>query len=224
VLRTVVTLAAFLLATKGLFAQADETSRSWNKPVAPFRIAGNLYYVGAIEITSYLITTPEGHFLLDGGFVETAPQIEHNIAELGFKLTDVKFLLNSHAHYDHAGGLAELKKVTGAKLLASEGDAPMLRSGGHGDFRFGDTLTFPAIAPDQIVHDGEAIRLGNQMVVAHRRLAIPKAAQPGRRKSRTETRFTTSSSSAARAHSITNSSARKVTPVSRPTSKGLSHY
>jgi metallo-beta-lactamase class B len=167
VLRTVVTLTAFLLATKSLFAQADETSRSWNKPVAPFRIAGNLYYVGAIEITSYLITTPEGHFLLDGGFVETAPQIEHNIAELGFKLTDVKFLLNSHAHYDHAGGLAELKKVTGAKFLASEGDAPLLRSGGHGDFRFGDTLTFPPIAPDQIVHDGEAIRLGNQMVVAH---------------------------------------------------------
>ena len=166
-LRTVVTLAAFLLATKSLFAQADETSRSWNKPVAPFRIAGNLYYVGAIEITSYLITTPEGHFLLDGGFVETAPQIEHNIAELGFKLTDVKFLLNSHAHYDHAGGLAELKKVTGAKFLASEGDAPLLRSGGHGDFRFGDTLTFPPITPDQIVHDGEVIRLGNQMVVAH---------------------------------------------------------
>ena len=166
-LRTVVTLAAFLLATKSMFAQADETSRSWNKPVAPFRIAGNLYYVGAIEITSYLITTPEGHFLLDGGFVETAPQIEHNIAELGFKLADVKFLLNSHAHYDHAGGLAELKKVTGAKFLASEGDAPLLRSGGHGDFRFGDTLTFPPIAPDQIVHDGEAIRLGNQMVVAH---------------------------------------------------------
>jgi len=167
VLRTVVTFAAFLLATRSLFAQADETSQRWNKSVAPFRIAGNLYYVGAIEITSYLITTSEGHFLLDGGFVETAPQIEHNIAQLGFKLTDVKFLLNSHAHYDHAGGLAELKKVTGAKFLASEGDAPLLRSGGHGDFRFGDTLTFPPIAPDQIVHDGEAIRLGNQTVVAH---------------------------------------------------------
>jgi metallo-beta-lactamase class B len=167
VLRTVVTLAAFLLATKSLFAQADETSRSWNKPVAPFRIIGNLYYIGATEVTSFLITTPQGHFLLDGGFVETAPQIEHNIAELGFKLTDVKFLLNSHAHFDHAGGLAELKKVTGAKFLASERDAPLLRSGGHGDFRFGDTLTFPPIAPDQIVHDGEAIRLGNQTVVAH---------------------------------------------------------
>jgi metallo-beta-lactamase class B len=167
VLKTIVTLAGFLLATNGLFAQADETSRSWNKPVAPFRIAGNLYYVGAIEITSYLITTPEGHLLLDGGFVETAPQIEHNIAELGFKLTDVKFLLNSHAHYDHAGGLAELKKVTGAKFVASERDAPLLRSGGHGDFRFNDILSFPPIELDRIVRDGEALRLGNQIMTVH---------------------------------------------------------
>jgi len=75
--------------------------------------------------------------------------------------------LNSHAHYDHAGGLAELKKATGAKFLASERDAPPLRSGGHGDFRFGDTLTFPTIEPDQIVHDGEVFRLGNQTMIAH---------------------------------------------------------
>jgi metallo-beta-lactamase class B len=79
----------------------------------------------------------------------------------------VKFLLNSHAHFDHAGGLAELKKVTGAKFVASERDAPLLRSGGDGDFRFGDTLTFPPIAPDQIVHDGEALQLGNQIMIAH---------------------------------------------------------
>src|SRR5215831_11553071 len=165
-LRTIVTLAVFFVAIESLFAQADETSRSWNKPVAPFRIAGNLYYVGAIEITSYLITTPEGHFLLDGGFVETAPQIKRNITELGFKLTDVKFLLNSHAHFDHAGGLAELKKVTGAKFLASERDTPLLLSGGHGDFRFADTLTFPPVEPDQIIHGGEAIQLGNQIMIA----------------------------------------------------------
>jgi metallo-beta-lactamase class B len=165
-LRTWVTLLGFFLAVTTLFPQADETSRSWNKPVTPFRIAGNLYYVGATEVSSFLITTPEGHFLLDGGFAETAPQIERNIAELGFKLTDVKVLLNSHAHFDHAGGLAELKKLTRAKFLASERDAPLLRSGGHGDFRFGETLTFPPIEPDQIVHDREAIRLGNQTMIA----------------------------------------------------------
>ena len=98
--RTAVVVTSFFILINNLFAQADERSRGWNKPVPPFRIIGNLYYVGAVEICSYLITTPEGHFLLDGGFVETAPQIERNIAELGFKLTDVKFLLNSHAHFE----------------------------------------------------------------------------------------------------------------------------
>jgi hypothetical protein len=84
VLRTIVILAGFFLASNNLFAQADETSRSWNKPVAPFRIAGNLYYVGAVEITSYLITTPEGHFLLDGGFVENraADRAQHHRARI----------------------------------------------------------------------------------------------------------------------------------------------
>ena len=156
-----------LVAIESANGQADATSREWNKPVPPFRIAGNLYYVGAIEITSYLITTPQGHFLLDGGFVETAPQIERNIVQLGFKLSDVKYLLNSHAHYDHAGGLAELRKVTGAKFVASEGDADLLRKGGHSDFRFGDTLLFPPIEPDKIILDGESLQLGDQVMTAH---------------------------------------------------------
>ena len=162
-----VAVALVLVAIGTANGQADGTSREWNKPIPPFRIAGNLYYVGAIEITSYLITTPQGHFLLDGGFVETAPQIERNIAQLGFKLSDVKYLLNSHAHYDHAGGLAELKKVTGAKFFASEGDADLLRKGGHGDFRFGDTLLFPSIEPDKIILDGESLQLGDQVMTAH---------------------------------------------------------
>jgi metallo-beta-lactamase class B len=161
-------LVVFLLvALESLNGQADAISREWNKPVSPFRIAGNLYYVGAIEITSYLIATPQGHFLLGGGFVETAPQIERNIVQLGFKLSDVKYLLNSHAHYDHAGGLAELKKLTGAKFVASEGDAALLRKGGHGDFRFGDTLPFPPIEPDKIILDGESLQLGDQVMTAH---------------------------------------------------------
>jgi metallo-beta-lactamase class B len=162
-----IVVAFVLVAIESANGQADATSREWNKPVPPFRIAGNLYYIGAIEITSYLITTPQGHFLLDGGFVETAPQIERNIVQLGFKLSDVKYLLNSHAHYDHAGGLAELKKLTGAKFVASEGDAGLLRKGGHGDFRFGDTLLFPPIEPDKIILDGESLQLGDQVVTAH---------------------------------------------------------
>jgi metallo-beta-lactamase class B len=167
VFKIVIALALFFTGRFYLFAQTDEASRSRNQPIAPFQIAGNLYYVGANDVTSYLITTPKGHILLDGGFVETVPQIERNIAQLGFKLTDVKILLNSHAHFDHAGGLAELKRLTNAILVASERDAELLRKGGHGDFRFGDTLTFPPIEPDKIIHDGEQVRLDDQVMTAH---------------------------------------------------------
>jgi metallo-beta-lactamase class B len=160
--------ALVFVATSTLaIAQADPTNRAWNQPVRPFRIAANLYYVGAIEVTSFLITTRQGHLLLDGGFVETAPQIEQNIAQLGFNLRDVKFLLNSHAHFDHAGGLAELKKVTGATLVAMAPDANLLKRGGHGDFRFGDTLTFPAVDVDRVIADGESIKIGGQRMTAH---------------------------------------------------------
>jgi metallo-beta-lactamase class B len=161
-----VPIALVLMVVGSALGQADEASRTWNKPIPPFQIVGNLYYVGASEVTSFLITTPKGHFLLDGGFAETAPQIEHNIAALGFKLQDVKFLLNSHAHFDHAGGLAELKQKSGASLVASALDAQLLEAGGHGDFRFGDTLTFPPVEVDQIIGDGESIQLGAQKFTA----------------------------------------------------------
>jgi len=159
-------LPVLLLAAVSAFGQGDPTSRAWNQPVPPFRIIGNLYYVGATEVCSFLITTPQGHILLDGGFVETAPQIERNLSQLGFKLADVKILLNSHAHFDHAGGLAELKRESGAKLVASARDAELLRNGGHGDFRFGDTLSFPPVDVDQIIGDGESIELGGQKLTA----------------------------------------------------------
>jgi metallo-beta-lactamase class B len=148
-------------------AQRDATSRSWNQPVAPFRILGNVYYVGANEITAFLITTPRGHILLDGGFVETAPLIRRGIEKLGFKLADVKILLNSHAHFDHAGGLAELQRLSGARLLASAGDAPLLERGGKGDPLFADELTFPPVKVSHVVQDGETVSLGGVDLVAH---------------------------------------------------------
>jgi metallo-beta-lactamase class B len=156
-----------LLAPAGLRAQADPTSRSRNQPVAPYRILGNLYYVGASDITSFLIVTERGLIVLDGGFVETAPQIRDNIAKLGFALRDVKILLNSHAHSDHAGGLAQLKAWTGAQLLAGERDALLLAAGGRGDFFFGDTLTFPPVHVDRPMHDGDRVTLGDTTLVAH---------------------------------------------------------
>ena len=158
--------ALFALRVSTAQAQATEEWRSWNQPVEPFRIAENLYYVGASDIASYLITTSEGHILIDGGFVETAPQIEANISKLGFKVEEVKILLNSHAHFDHAGGLAALKARSGAKLFASAPDATLLESGGKGDFRFGDEGQFPPVVVDRRLADGEAVTLGGATLTA----------------------------------------------------------
>jgi metallo-beta-lactamase class B len=140
-------------------AAKDMKSRreAWNQPFAPFRVIGNIHYVGA-GVSSFLITTPEGAILLDGGLPETAPLIEKSITELGFRLRDVKFLLNSHAHFDHAGGLAALKKASHAKLVASRGDAPVLRAG---------TPEQPAVAVDRVVDDGGRVELGGTVLTAH---------------------------------------------------------
>ena len=156
-----------LLLPVAIDAQRDETSRSWNRPVKPFRIIGNVYYVGAYEVSAFLITTPQGHILLDSGFAETVPQIRDNLKRLGFKLEDVRLLINSHAHYDHAGGLAELKALTGARLAASEADAAQLAAGGRGDFQWGDTLPFPPVKADRILHDGDTVEVGGVWLVAH---------------------------------------------------------
>jgi metallo-beta-lactamase class B len=156
-----------LLFASSLFAQSDPVSRSWNQPVEPFRIAGNLYYVGATDIASYLITTPKGHIVLDGGFVETAPMILANIRKLGFDPKDVRILLNSHAHYDHVGGLAELKRATGATFYASRRDLPQLARGGTDDPQFGNKYPFPPIMADRIVDDGTRVSLGGVTMVAH---------------------------------------------------------
>ena len=138
-------------------SQAADLLKTMNQPVPPFHIIGNIYYVGASDITSYLIVTPAGDILLDGGFAQTAPQIEANIQTLGFKLSDVKFLLNSHAHLDHAGGIPELKRATGAPFVAMDGDVPALTAG----------TAFPAATPDRVIHDGGTVSLGGVVMTAH---------------------------------------------------------
>ena len=150
-------LAILLVVPAAARAQANEQSRAMNQPVSPFHIIGNIYYVGASDIASYLIVTRHGDILLDGGFVETAPQIEANIRTLGFKLSDVKILLNSHEHLDHAGGLAELKRLTHARLVAMAQEVRTLESG----------KSFPAVTPDRIIHDGSTVTLGGVTLTAH---------------------------------------------------------
>ena len=105
-----------------------------NRPFRPFRIIGNIYYVGASDIASFLIATPEGHILINSGFEATVPLIRDGVRTLGFRFEDIKILLNSHAHIDHAGGHATLRKQTGARIVMSEQDAALLARGGRGDF------------------------------------------------------------------------------------------
>lgn len=158
------TLLFFLPATAN--PQADPTSRSWNQPVKPYRIIGNIWYVGASGVTSFLITTRDGHILLDSGFTETVPLIKQNVAQLGYKVADIKILLNSHAHYDHAGGLAELKELTGAKLMATEADAALMARGGKDDFQWGDKYAYKPVKADRVLRDGDRVELDDVRLTA----------------------------------------------------------
>ncbi len=153
----------------------DATNRGGQQPAEPFRIAGNLYYVGANDVTSFLLSGPEGHVLIDGGYPGTPPLIMASIAELGFDIRDVKVLLNSHAHFDHAGGLASLQDASGAELWVSEGDADIVASGGRGDFSLGPLrflttiglVRYPAPQVDHRFEDGAKIQLGPIELTAH---------------------------------------------------------
>jgi metallo-beta-lactamase class B len=157
-------LAAAMFALTG--PATAEVPAEWTKPVAPFHIIGNIYYVGTADLAAYLIHTDDGDILIDGTLKQNVPLIERNIATLGFKVSNIKILLNSHAHYDHAAGLAALKHDSGAVLYASAKDAPILESG---KISFGPTASdpYPPVKVDRIVKDGEAIGLGGAKLTAH---------------------------------------------------------
>jgi metallo-beta-lactamase class B len=175
-------MATLLVTLALLLPQASPQFRAWNQPIEPFRVAGPLYYVGTQNLTSLLVTTPDGHILIDGGLEETAPLIIANVQKLGFRLEDVRVILSTHAHTDHAGGLARLKAASGARLYAGEADVDLLARGGRGDFAFGDTLEFPSVKADVGVRDGTEVELGGVRVHA--------VATPGHTKGCTTWSFT----------------------------------
>ncbi|MBS0277148.1 MAG: subclass B3 metallo-beta-lactamase [Proteobacteria bacterium] len=158
-------LAAFAALAFASAAQAAVPA-DWTTPQAPFRIVGNTYYVGTKDLAVYLITSPKGDVLIDGALVQTVPQIEKNIAALGFKLSDIKLILNTHAHYDHAAGIAQIKKDTGARFDASAADKPILETG---SISFGPTkdVHYPPVKVDHVVKDGETVSAGDVHLTAH---------------------------------------------------------
>ena len=147
-------------------AQADP---DWTEPFPPFRIAGNLYYVGSKGLASYLITTPQGNILINSDLEANVPMLEASIEKLGFKFTDTKILLISHAHFDHDAGSAKIKELTGAKYMVMDADVPVVESGGKLDFQYGDRPEFlyRPTKVDRVLHDGEEVRLGGTVLVAH---------------------------------------------------------
>src|SRR5947208_3253377 len=146
-----------------------QASPNWTEPFPPFRIAGNLYYVGSKGLANYLITTPQGHILINSDLEASVPLIRASIEQLGFKFRDVKILLISHAHWDHDAGSAKLKELTGATYMVMDADVPVVESGGKADFQYGNdpaTLYTPTHV-DRVLHDGDEVKLGDAVLVAH---------------------------------------------------------
>ena len=131
---------------------------------------GNIYYVGSRGLASYLITTPAGHILINSNLTTSVPMIRQNVEKLGFHFNDVKILLISHAHFDHDGGSAEILKTVGAKYMVMDGDVGVVESGGKSDFQYGNDAThlYPAVNVDQVLHDGDEVKLGDTVLTAHK--------------------------------------------------------
>lgn len=144
----------------------------WNQPLAPFHVHGDTWYVGTAGLGAILITSKEGHILVDGGLPQSAPLIAANITQLGFRLEDVKLILNSHTHYDHAGGIAALQRVSGAAVAASPASKLALEHGGpmpdDPQFAFGpDQNDYGPVPKVRAVADGETLRVGALAITAH---------------------------------------------------------
>lgn len=157
-------LGALLLAAPALHAQ---TNPDWTTPIAPFHIAGNLYYVGGKDLASYLIVTPKGDILINSSLESSVPMIRASLEQLGFKFKDIKILLISHSHGDHDAGSAELIRQTGAKYMVMDGDVSVVESGGATDFAYAKDTYAPAKV-NRILHDGDAVKLGGSVLIAHK--------------------------------------------------------
>src|SRR5215216_3473046 len=132
----------------------------WTEPFPAFRVAGNLYYVGSRGLASYLVTTPEGHILINSNMEANVPMIRTSVESLGFKFSDIKILLISHAHWDHCAGSATIKRLTGAKYMVMEGDVDVVESGGKTDFQYRNdpTALYPPTKVDRVLHDGDKVK------------------------------------------------------------------
>ena len=166
-----VALVALMSLTAAVEAQTPKDLLAamlvkWNKPTEPFKMIGSVYYVGTEGLASYLITSPQGHVLVDTVMPDATSQIKANIEKLGFKVTDIKYILNTHAHIDHTGGLAEMKAASGAQVVAGEADKPLLEGGYYPGAREETALNFPPVKVDRTVREGDKVTVGDVTLIA----------------------------------------------------------
>ncbi len=163
-------LRSLLLTLAFACGAVAQDNPDWTTPHKPFRVIGNVYYVGGKDLASYLITTSQGDILINSSLTSSVPLIKKNVEALGFHFTDVKILLISHAHWDHAAGSAEIKRLTGAKYMVMDADVPVVESGGKTDFQYGAEASshFPVTKVDRVLHDGDEVKLGGVVLVAHK--------------------------------------------------------
>ncbi len=151
-----------------LAQRAWPVPKDWTEAQKPFQIADNLYYVGSRDLAAYLVVTPKGNILLNANLASSPPQIRASVRELGFHWRDTKILLLSQAHYDHAAGAAEIVQETGARLMVMDGDAQVVETGDAHDFGGPDLRPYTPVHVDEVLHDGEVVRLGGVALTAHR--------------------------------------------------------
>ena len=159
-------LGLALLTVPALRAQVDA---AWTTPATPFRIAGNLYYVGSLDLAAYLVVTPQGNILINSNLESSPAQIRHSIQQLGFRYEDTKILLISHGHYDHCTGSAQILRETHAQYAVMAQDVSVVESGGRTDFNYANdkSMRFPRAHVDRVLHDGDTVKLGGTVLTAH---------------------------------------------------------
>jgi len=158
----------FWAALAAMLAQgAVQSPEEWRRPFAAHRVIGNVYYVGTYDLACFLIVTPQGNILINTGLEDSPPLIRKSITDLGFKLEDVRWLMTTQAHYDHVAAMAEMKRLTGARVLASQADAVLLEDGGKSDFHFGPEYGYAPVKVDERIADGQKLRLGGVELTAY---------------------------------------------------------
>jgi metallo-beta-lactamase class B len=163
--RVFMLLAVLLFGVRVMAQEAPD----WTNPFPPYRIIGNIYYVGSQGLAAYLITTPQGNILINSNLEKAVPAIRESVEKLGFKFSDTKILLISHAHWDHCSGSAAIKELTGAKYMVMDADVAEIEAGGKGNFQYGDNpeSRYQPTKVDRVLHDGDEVKLGGTVLVAH---------------------------------------------------------